>query len=273
MKHAYIAPTKYLHLIPEYSDFHLLLAHLLKDPNYAEFYRMRQAKGDTIMIDNGAFEHGKPMELDDLDRIVSESGVRPDILVLPDYPKESWTMTVRAAEVALDSLAKNNPFGSECDFMSVPQSTPNDHEGWIQCYKELSYLTKWIGMSILGIPNAFAQVTGTSDISFNRTFATQILKNRSLIKAKNKHHYLGCGDPREIAIMVALGVADSNDSSTAFWHGIQGLFFDPSSGGLQEGKSNIPVDFDIEYRPEMVNAIRYNITWIEYLIKRTKLQN
>ena len=60
--HGLISPTKYLHLIPEDSTFHLLLAHLLKDDEYAAFYRKRKEQGDFIIIDNGAFEFHKPLE-------------------------------------------------------------------------------------------------------------------------------------------------------------------------------------------------------------------
>ena len=53
------------------------------------------------------------------------------------------------------------------------------------------------------------------------------------------HHYLGCGDPRELLIMKELGLAYGNDSSTAIWHGALGIRFDDTASGLINGKSKI----------------------------------
>ncbi len=38
-KFGYIAPVECLEIRPESADFHLILAHLLKDKKYAAFYK------------------------------------------------------------------------------------------------------------------------------------------------------------------------------------------------------------------------------------------
>ncbi len=265
MKHALIAPTKYLHLIPEGSNFHLLLAHLMKDEEYSSFYRARQEAGDFIIVDNGAFEFKKPLPVDKYYKLVNDSGIIPDVIVAPDYPFEDWAKTV-------DSTAKfvedyGNYFDvDKTNIMAVPQSVKGDHIGWVKAYSEFSLMedVEFIGMSILGIPNAFCQLTGTDAISFNRIFASIFLKNNNLVCNK-KHHYLGCDEPRELLIQNHIGIAYSNDSSTAFWHAINGISFDNTASGLKDGKTKIEVDFDIPFDEAHVRLIESNIDWISRL--------
>ena len=267
MKHCFIAPTNYLHLIPKESKHHLLLAHLLEDKKYVEFYKKRKQEGDFIFLDNGAFEFKRPLMADELIRLVDKAGFDPDVIVAPDYPFEPWEKTVQSTEDFCKIYRKY--FGDQTVVMAVPQSIKGDHEGWIQSYNHLQNIEDvwWIGMSILGIPNAFCSLTGTEDISFNRTFCTELLKKNHFIKPQNvRHHYLGCGDPRELLMMKAQGVANTNDSSTAFWHGIVGTTFDDSASGLIKGKSPIEVDFDIDFEESNVQRIRRNIDWINKLI-------
>ena len=267
LQHCFIAPTAYLHLIPQNSKVHLLLAHLMEDRAYCDFYKRRKEEGDYIIVDNGAFEFKRPLDADEIFRLVGGAGFQPDVIVAPDYPFEPWSKTVTET----DSFARryHNYFDASVKLMAVPQSKPGDWHGWIECYEHLTKIphVNWIGMSILGIPNAFQSATGTKDISFNRTFATQYLKNNGIIESRIKHHYLGCGDPREILMMKAQGVADTNDSSTAFWHAINGIGYDDSVGGLRDGKSPIEVDFNLPYNETHVPLIKENVEWINGLIK------
>lgn len=268
IQHGFIAPTSYLHLIPEDCTFHLLLAHLLKDPMYSAFYRKRKQAGDFIIIDNGAFEMGKPLDVDEYYRLVSESGVVPDVVVAPDYPKCAWEKTVESTIKFVKEYGKYFDT-TKTDIMAVPQSEIGDYKGWIKAYSEFSLIDEvsFIGMSILGIPNAFRSLTGTGTISFNRIFASLYLKNNRIINMDKKHHYLGCDEPRELLMQKEIGIAYSNDSSSAFWHAIHGIKFDSSSGSLINGKIKIPVDFDHTYNDEYNDDIMYNVNYILNMLK------
>lgn len=268
IQHGFIAPTPYLHLIPEDCTFHLLLAHLLKDPAYSAFYRKRKEAGDFIIIDNGAFEFKKPLEVEEYYRLVSESGVIPDVVVAPDYPFQNWEKTVE--ETIKFVKEYGNHFDvSKTDIMAVPQSEAGDYKGWIKAYSEFSLIddVSFIGMSIMGIPNAFKSLTGTDAISFNRIFASLYLKNNKIINMDKKHHYLGCDEPREILMQKEIGIAYSNDSSSAFWHAIHGISFDRSSGALINGKIKTPVDFDLSFDEAHTDNIMYNINYFLDMLK------
>tara|TARA_R110001592_G_scaffold123185_1_gene330781 strand:+ start:1999 stop:2844 length:846 start_codon:yes stop_codon:yes gene_type:complete len=273
-KFGYIAPVEYLHLIPENATFHLILAHLLKDEKYAAFYKKKADRGDVIICDNGAFEFKRSLDPEPLMKLVKDSGVKCTYVVAPDYPFEPWSVTYDST-VNFIEMAKDEDY----KIMAVPQSEKGNYKGWLECYKRLSRLdaVEVIGMSILGIPNAFCELTGTEDIATNRIFATAYMKENGLVDSSVSHHYLGLGDgPREILAQRAMGVMDTNDSSSPFWHGIQGVLLDDSATGLANGKSGIEVDFHIEKaknkfsidnkKKNVDDMIKENIEWMEKII-------
>ena len=275
-KFGYIAPVEYLDLIPEDADFHLILAHLLKDKQYAAYYREKADRGDVIICDNGAFEFKRSLDPEPLMKLIEDSGVNPTYVVAPDYPFEPWSVTYDSC-VNFIEMAKDKDY----EIMAVPQSEKGNWKGWLECYTRLAELreVKVIGMSILGIPNAFCSLTGTEDIATNRIFATAFMKSNDLVKPNVKHHYLGLGDgPRELLTQRALGVMDTNDSSSPFWHGINGVLLDDSATGLADGKSDLEVDFHIKKvakkfsidnkQMSVEKMIQHNIDWMRNILEK-----
>lgn len=277
-KFGYIAPVEYLDLIPEDADFHLILAHLLKDKRYAAYYREKADRGDVIICDNGAFEFKRSLDPEPLMELVANSGVKPTYVVAPDYPYEPWSVTYDST-VNFIEMARDEDY----EIMAVPQSETGNYKGWLECYKRLSELeaVKVMGMSILGIPNAFCELTGTKDIATNRIFATAYMCREGLVSQRKdlSHHYLGLGDgPRELITQRALGVMDTSDSSSPFWHAINGVLLDDSATGLAKGKIDLEVDFHIERNKKrrsidnkdtsVGTMIQSNIEWIRNVLEK-----
>lgn len=279
VKFGCIAPIELLDVIPTNWKFHLILAHLLENTAYVDFYKKRQAAGDILLLDNSAFEFGESLNADLILKLIKNSGIKPDYVVAPDYPGKSWEITTESTFKFIERCS-SEPF----KVMGVPQSESSDWMGWLEGYKEMINHPKlaMIGMSILGVPNAFRGVTGTDDIMVNRLFATNYILQNNLnigtdprnvmIKIQKWHHYLGLGQPRELLFQRLLGLMDSNDSSSPVWHGLLGINYDNSYGGLINGKSKIPVDFHIKAIPDgqdpelVAGNINFNIQWINELI-------
>lgn len=265
IKYGYITPICYQNLIPETADFHLLLAHLLDNKEYVDFYKEKIKRGDTVILDNSAFEFKRALSAEEIFGFIERSGIEPTYVVAPDYPFEDWTVTWDSTLRFIEEV-KDKPY----KVMAVPQSVKGDYEGWIECYRNMLVNPdiEIIGMSILGIPNAFCSLTGTEDISFNRIFATQYLLDKGVVKPDWKwHHYLGLGNgPREILMQRALGLMDSNDSSSAFWHGHLGIRFDSTLWGLKDGKTKLEVRFGIERDETSISDIKFNVDYMENVI-------
>lgn len=273
----YIAPTNYLHLIPQQSRRHLILAHLLKDETYAAFYRDKRARGDIIICDNGAFELGQSLPPNQLLDLIDQSGINPQYIVAPDYPNQPWYKTYSAAvefvEIVKDRYASTREVLSRevsmPHIMAVPQSEQGDYKGWIKSYQLLSKYDgiDMIGMSILGIPNAFKALTLTDDIAFNRIYASVYLLQSGIYNNQVQHHYLGLGGgPRELVVQKQIGIMDSNDSSSVFWHAIKGIPFDSTCWGLKDGKHKSEVDFNLPFDEKHVQLISKNIEYMEHAI-------
>lgn len=268
IKFGCIAPIPVLNVIPKEWNFHLLLAHLLTDEDYVNFYKQRQSQGDYLLLDNSAFEFGSAISAEKILKLISDSGLKPNCVVAPDYPGEDSNKTVDSLFQFLEDT-KNEEF----TVMGVPQSVVGDYEGWIRSYSTMINIQDprftTIGMSILGIPTAFCELTGTNDIMFNRIFATSMIVDKQwnvpvADNAKMKwHHYLGLGQPRELVIQKTLGLIDSNDSSNPVWHGMHGITYDNSYGGLINGKLNKHVNFNQTADKEDLRDIQFNLEWFK----------
>jgi hypothetical protein len=266
MIHSFIAPTSYLHFIPQSVTLHLVLAHLFNDNEYVNFYRAKQLRGDTIIMDNGAFEFKIPLSMDELANICDKAKFQPNIIVAPDYPFTNYIKTINSTEQFCREYKAR--FDKSVKVMCVPQSEQGDFDGWYKAYRIMCEFDEieFVGMSILGIPNAICHITQTKDVSFNRTYLTELLKSHQGVNDHVKHHYLGCDSPRELLMMKTQGVAYSNDSSTAIWHGILSVKFDDTASGLWKGKNPTPVDFTLPYDPNNDRIIDKNIQWIGNLL-------
>ncbi len=88
----------------------------------------------------------------------------------------------------------------------------------------------------------------------------------------HRFHMLGMVDgPNEIELVARWGGQvfdwiDSWDSSSAVWHGINGIQYDKSATGLKNGKFEKEVDFDTKFAAENLNQIMHNIGYIDRLV-------
>lgn len=126
MKAANIVPIDFLDLLPESASYFMALAHLVgTSSRYSDFYEGKSATGATVILDNGVFELGKPMELGPLTHAIT--AIDPTIVVAPDYiyePERSlWEATMFKSRAM--SLKEERP---DLQFMCVPHGYDyNEH--------------------------------------------------------------------------------------------------------------------------------------------------
>jgi hypothetical protein len=277
-----ISPTKYLDLVKK-RPVHLLLAHLVEeDHEYREFYaNLRKENPGVVYIgDNSGYEfyrRGEDMyPAEKLIDVYSRVGV--DYIVASDYPGHPGAKTI---EAAIDLIPKFKAAGIKTFF--CPQSQVGDLDDYLDCMQ-------WaidnpdigmIGLSILGVPNAFGirQTTYQEDGKADEMYRLQrflsrwrlltLMNNFGMLSEKThkRFHMLGLLDgPRELELVQPF--ADhifSNDSSSPIWHALHGIQYDASPTGLINGKLESEVEFGIqsELTPQDVELIRYNINIID----------
>lgn len=271
MQFCHLAPTQFVEPFHLNCRSALTLAHLVEsDSKYCELY-----KNDRILnlMDNSAFEmYQRHLPMFPGDKLV-ELGkqIKANYIVMPDYPGEDGWKTMMAAR-EYGPKFKEAGFGT----FFVPQSAIGDMDGYIEAFAfaATSPLVDYIGVSILGVPNAFGVYGKPLQQYLSRKVMMSELYNRGLLqvarKMGKKIHFLGMLDgPNEIIEVAPYArFIDTWDSSAAVWAGIEGVEFDSSPTGLIGGKIKSHVDFNLPYSfdPKRDKRIKSNIKYIDDLV-------
>ena len=261
-----ITPTEYLEKYATQSSMHLVLGHLVDvDDKYAEFYANQTS---MKIMDNGAFELGESYNPDKLIELGTKC--KADAIVLPDYPGQDAEKTIEAA-------IKYAPLFQEAGFktMFVPQSQVGDVSGWSEAYEWATIdneLVDIIGMSILGIPNAFG---GKVHKAYARVVMTAMLIESNVFNFDKHHHYLGLnsGPNLEIPTLINMNALDSCDSSSPVWAGICGNEYSYNTDSfMSTSKISKHVDFDYKMVKDanVHRMIQRNIDMTLELFKKGK---
>jgi len=271
----HIAPIEFLDLVKN-RPAHLTLAHLVDTSNeYTEFYRAQD--NSLNIMDNSAFEmykQGKPM-LTPTKVLEMASIIKAHYVVMSDYPGEHSSKTIQAA-IDLAPLFRASGFGT----FFVPQSEVGDKEDLISAFDwaSTSKHVDYIGVSILGVPNAYGVEKGNKLQRFVARFMfMQELEERGILhrirKNGKKIHFLGMVDgPNEIKLMEPYrDYIDTWDSSAGVWLGLNGGTFDGSPTGIFDGKFEKEVDFDLKQDETPIDFYRmakYNIDYIDTIVTK-----
>ena len=268
----HIAPTPHLRDFCGQQTHHLLLAHLVEeDEKYVQYYNWKPSKNVHI-LDNSAFEMYKQgRDMYPSDKLI-DMGKRvcADYVVMSDYPNEPGSKTIKAAQ-QLAPQFKDNGFGT----FFVPQSEIGDLEDYIATFAwaACSPLVDYIGVSILGVPNAYGvEKDNKLQRYVSRFHMMKELERRGILKLaylnNKKIHFLGMVDgPNEIELCGEFCI-NTWDSSAAIWAGLNGISFDSSPTGLINGKFEEEVDFNfVTMDKELLALAKQNQQYINDLCK------
>lgn len=258
MNLAFIVPTFYLQKFATQGDFYLALAHLIDDNGtnaYTTFHRREAAKGKRIVLDNGLFE-----------------GAQVDPATLVHRAGLVNAQTVCAPDVLYDSKGTIKEFknfiklkqeeGLVCNIMGIPQAS--NPANWWECFQFMDMHPEChlIGLSILSIERSFQSVAKGADkrpITASRVHLIKQLYSYSHFSDRRitPCHLLGLGESyADIIYAKRLLSRDivSNDSSSAFVHGLKGQTYD-RFGALRCGKDREKLDFDFTWAEESAKSL------------------
>ncbi len=242
IRFAHIAPIQLTAKAIEKSSMNMVLAHVAdQSTSYREMFK---ASDNYTLLDNGAFENGVPMGVQDMIAIGEQVGA--DTLVLPDYPFSPWRRGWDNIEKAI-SVYKDAGF----KVMFIPQSLKDDAVGY---YKSLEKALEHphidqIGLSILACPNA-------------GLLRRDILeKYQHWTVSCKRFHILGMlGSVEEVAELRPYNHLISGwDSSAAVWYGVNNRLVEGSYEKFTDR-----VDFETEL--PWNNIVDENIQFIEELL-------
>lgn len=265
-----ISPVGHLDDFCASNKVHLILAHLIETNDvYADWYK---ARNEFKIMDNSAFEMYKqkrPM-YDATKLLGMAQRVEADVIVMPDYPNAHSEITIAYAE-QLGPQFHDNGFKT----FFVPQSTIGDMNDYLSAweYAVSSPNVDFIGVSILGVPNAFGSIESGNKLQrfLSRWKMMKILEEKGFLEEavlnNKKLHFLGALDgwPGEVEL-----VRDywndifSWDSSGAVWAGLHNIGYDNSPTGQINGKFEEEVNFDFTTtNQDLIKLAQKNIAILE----------
>lgn len=275
MRLAFITPTKFVQQFGNQGDFHLALSHLMSLDKKTEYEKQITKNGLPIVLDNGLYENHTPEPLDSLilkaQKIGATHFFAPDILYDTKGTKESLNKTISAVRKAKKGLSKES-LKNFPKIAAVVQA--NNAIAYMQQLHEFNQdpNVKMIGLSILAVPKSFEKNIRKYDITKSRLYLLRKMRKMAAKGYKFKPcHLLGLGDSFEDVFYAAkyCPFVVSNDTSSAFWNGVQGKRLIGPNCEVKGGKTKIPVDFKLKTITNVQhNRIQENIDAIKSNLKK-----
>lgn len=262
MKLSFITPTAYILEYQTQGDFILALSHLMDREKENEYERAIKASGLEIILDNGLFENHFPEGIDSL--ITKAERIGATIFFAPDslYNKEE---TQRSLEHA---VYIRNQRKVDIKIAAVVQA--DNESDYLMQYEDFCNNpdVSLIGLSILSIPRCFGSRLAMSAKKYKHD-DKEITPSRIRLMEKlieldinNKDcHLLGLGDSYRDVYYASKNCPwiISNDTSSAFWNGIQGRKINEELD-VEGGKTDVKVDFNFkDASKEQLDLAQYNI--------------
>lgn len=233
MKTAFICPTAYLDAVASKGDMHLVLAqHVLNNEAYREFYRKEEK---YKILDNGAFELGHPLPLEDILQAAELIGAHE--VVAPDVFRDGHK-TIDAVNNFVCQVHALIPAFKRKEYHFKTMAVPHgkDFVDWFQCFQEL-YDNGRIDVIGVGYQSCKAmQALWPQELSLS-ALRVRLVKALTATFPNKPIHLLGGGtNPIEILHYKELSQVRSIDSKLPFVAGMMRQRFDSEIGWVRPGE-------------------------------------
>lgn len=209
MKFFTIPPTQHLDLMEINDNYFCLAPIVLKNPQYAEYFRNKAAQGKHVIMDNGAAE-GVTLSIEEYLRAIND--VKPTEVVCPDRLMKSEATLLDLGRFKHHLQAQQNLDNShgKPQVMGVPQGS--NPESYLRCYLEMlrEPFINVIGISKFAVL-AFNKVTRSAHVMENRLEVVRMLERYNL--TTKPLHLLGMRNPNEMQWYKDIKSVRSSDSA------------------------------------------------------------
>lgn len=239
MKLAIIPPIKHLNLT-EKCKYHLVLAHLLRNKNYRDFYVEKRKRGDYLIVDSGAYELKEPTPAEEILQLANEIDAQE--FMLPDI---RFDMKANI-ESNLNALKIDKIYNSKRKIHACIQgTTPGEY---ITCLRTFMGIDR---VDVIGVTKgAMSRIEIVDYIDFMKYYE------------EKEFHLLGIrGNPIELKIINDdYKWVRSIDTKSPIFYGNLGLKFDRTRGLItdKDYKKEEKKYFKIE-KLKFKNIIKHNI--------------
>lgn len=250
MKFAFICPSAYLDKVASLGDMHLVLAqHVLDNPDYWRYYK---AEDKYKILDNGAFELGHPMPIEEVLKAAKMIGAHE--VVAPDV-FNNGTATLTAVRDFLHDIHGHidaPPFR----VMAVPHGT--DFSDWFQCFRAFHDDPQ---IDVIGISYQSCRALKPlwpleTSLSALRV---RLIRALTAVFPNKTYHLLGGGtNPIEIVNYKDFPQVRSMDTKLPFVAGMMDQTFDSQTGWVRPGEPVLDFTFE-DLTPDRLKKVFANI--------------
>lgn len=281
MKLSFITPTNFIQKYQKQGDFVLGLSHLMKLDKVTAYEKAIVNTKLPIVLDNGLFENHVPEPLQSL--IKKAIKINATHFFVPDmlYDTKGTKESLQNAILTVKKMKKNLSKEKLKNFPKIAAvvQADNDKDYWKQLREfNQNPEVEMIGLSILAIPKSFKRNIRKYDITKSRMYLLRKMKQETkAFGYKWKPcHLLGLGNSYEDVFYAAkhCPFVVSNDTSSAFWNGVQRKSLVGKNCEVSGGKTKIPVDFNFKIITSLQqDKIQKNIDLVKTNLKKYDKSN
>lgn len=255
------SPLQLLKESRDFNDYEYALVHLFdKYPEYYEFYQESVRLGRTVILDNSAYELGRPYDIQRYSAYVLE--LEPTEFILPDY-RDDGRKNLKAIKLWHEIYSeiikiKGNP-------IRIGVVHGESYKAYCQNYIQILPYVDKIAFSF---ESFFQTIADTDKITLAeaRQNVIRMMLEDTIIRTDIPHHILGTLSPTEFKAYVKYDWIESADTSNPIVHGILRERY-PDDGNLKKSVIKMEVLMEKSLSPGMLRDIQYNIDWFSNQLK------
>ena len=244
-------PVQMLEESREFNDYDYALVHIFeKCQDYYDFYKESIRLGRKVILDNSAYELGKPFDVELYREYIDM--LQPTEFILPDYRDD--------AQKNLQAINIWNLENPDLKGLTIGVVHGKNYKEFCQNYMDIAPVVDKIAFSVEGWFKDYAVFRGIP-YDLSRITILKKMVSDGVIYESRKHHILGALSPTEYNRLVDFKWIESADTSNPVLHGLLGEKYEGEAG--LKYKSQIKMDSIMHNRhsEERVELARYNIKW------------
>lgn len=261
------APLALLEKSKEFNDYDYALVHLFDEHgNYFNFFKESLEQGRTVILDNSAYELGRPYGYDnDGNKADCENYkhyvelLKPTEYILPDWRDNS----AKNLEAIRSWKCKHHAG------IKIGVVHGESYIDFCKNYREISHYVDKIAISFESFFIDYAN-KNLLELDAVRPAIIKAMLDSGVIDVSKPHHILGALSPTEYQNYVNYDWIESADTSNPVLHGLLGQVYKGEKGLLIKSKIKLDSMMAEELTQKQVEDVLFNVAWFREQFQRSK---
>ena len=241
-------PIALLEESKKFNDYDYALVHLFsKNPDYYQFFENSLKEGRTVLLDNSAYELGRPYDEEDYRTFVEL--LQPTEYILPDWRDES-----------AKNLEAIKNWKCSCKGVKIGVVHGESYIDFCKNYREISHHVDKIAISFESFFIDYAN-KNLLELDAVRPVIIKTMLDSGVIDTTKPHHILGALSPTEYQHYADYEWIQSADTSNPVLHGLLGQTYKGKKGLLIKSKIKLESMISTPISEKQLKDILFNVDW------------